>query len=172
MAPVETPEWQVLSDLVWLIVVWCLLRRWPIRRPLKDTKVWCHHLQFSAVTSASKAGYDSDVIPLIFSIFYSSSSLSITIRLYYFFHICFTFRYRLSQKHFNQKTLRLNEKPRKVNSFFCGLQLDYLSIGLSGCKVKDWNCIHSRLDLAVPGGEQIEIDELIKSKWTPRQTAH
>lgn len=27
-------------------------------------------------------------------------------------------------------------------------------------------------DLAVPGGEHIEIDELIKSKWTPRQTAH
>lgn len=28
------------------------------------------------------------------------------------------------------------------------------------------------LDLVVPGGEQIEINELIKSKRTPRQTAH
>lgn len=39
--------------------------------------------------------------------------------------------------------------------------------------MKDGNCIGSRFfDLAVPGGEQIEIDELIKSKQTPRQTAH
>lgn len=43
MDSVEIAEWQVLSDSVWLNVVWSLQRRWLIRRPLKDTKVWCHH---------------------------------------------------------------------------------------------------------------------------------
>lgn len=89
----------------WLIIVCCLLRRWSTRLPLKDAKVWCHHLQFSAITSARVWLWcnSSDYTHLL----HSSSSLSVILYLYHHFFNIPPFRHYLSQKHFKQTALRL-----------------------------------------------------------------
>ncbi len=172
MSALKIVEGQMLSEPVWLIIICLSERRWPIRRPLKDIKVWCHHLHFSAITSASKSWqwlwcnsfHFSPFSPLL-ELF---ASLSISIILSF---ICHHSDVTHLKKHDNQKTLKLNEGwQKRSKQFLLWTSIrTILSIGVSGCKGKDGNCIRR---LIWPGGEQIEINELIKSKQTPRQTAH
>lgn len=119
MAHVETLEWQVLSDPFRLIGVCCLLRRWPMRRPLKDTKVSCHHLSFSAITSASEAGGDSDVILFIFPHF----ALPIISQHHLHLHHCsfYLFRQYLVFKNISSRKPPWGwsgDKQKRGNSFF------------------------------------------------------
>lgn len=103
----------MMADPVWLITACRLPRKWPITHPPKDVKARCRHLPFSAVASEKferKSSATADASRLILSICCSSSSLRISI-----FHIS-AFRHYLSQKHFSQKTLRLNERHKKQRS--------------------------------------------------------
>lgn len=147
MANVETLERQVLSDPFWLIGVCCLLRRWPMRRPLKDTEVWCHHLRFFSCYISRWSWWwlwcNSSHFPPFSSPRHFPASPSVSVIAPFPLTPPFNL---LFQNISSRKPPRgwSRDKQRRGNSFFSGLQLDYLSIEVSsGCKVKDGNHIHS-----------------------------